>query len=121
MRSLLNPAVAALLLCICAGGAIAGESWIFDSGPYTRSATTGKRVVQYQALPKVTRIPFDKFFSEDGPHPFAMDWWYGGDYGWGGWGGGWGWGGIDNPGFYGGEFPYMWGDMSIPGPFIYPW
>ena len=33
--------------------------WIFDSGPYTRSATTGKRVAQYQPLPKVDLPRFD--------------------------------------------------------------
>jgi hypothetical protein len=103
------------LLLFGSPGGLSAEDWIFDSGQYTRNPTTGKRVDQYQALPKVTRIPFDKFFSDDGPHPYAMDWLYGGGWGWyganapflddegyGGWGG---WGGG-----------YPWG-----GGYIYPW
>jgi hypothetical protein len=103
----------AALLSLCANTVLAAD-WIFDNGPYTRSATTGKRVDRYKALPKVDRIPFEKFFSEDGPHPGGLDWWT--DWGWMGEGyGGWGWGGADMP--YGG-----WGEnTAFTGPYIYPW
>ncbi len=78
----------------------AAEDWIFAPGPYSNSPKTGQRVDQYQPLPKVDRIPFDKFFAEDGPHPFGMDYWWGSNY-WSG--GGYGWGG----GY--GMSPYAWG------------
>jgi hypothetical protein len=84
--------------------------WIFDSGPYTRSATTGKRVAQYQPLPKVDRIPFQQFFSEDGPHPFGMDWWYGDPY----------WYGGGNAGFDYGLSPEAWGGYPYGRSYIYP-
>ena len=84
--------------------------WIFDSGPYKRSATTGKRVSQYQPLPKIDRIPFQQFFSEDGPHPFGMDWWYG-DPSW--YGGGY-------SGFDYGLSPEAWGGYPYGRPYIYP-
>ncbi|HZZ28138.1 MAG TPA: hypothetical protein VFE46_09055 [Pirellulales bacterium] len=106
--------LATLTIALACSGASAALSadWIFDNGPYTRSAKTGKRVDQYQALPHVDRIPFEKFFSEDGPHPFGMDWWT--DWG-GGWGG-YGWGGFDAA-----ASPYMWGNTGMMGPFMYPW
>jgi hypothetical protein len=107
-------AVAAISVAFCASPAISAD-WIFDNGPYTRSATTGKRVDQYKALPQVDRIPFEKFFSEDGPHPAGLDWWT--DWGWGGWGfdgyGG-GFGGFDSPDMLGGNY-------GFPGAYIYPW
>jgi hypothetical protein len=79
--------------------------WVFDSGDYTRSASTGKRVDQYEKTPDVDRIPFEKFFSEDGPHPFGLDWGYGYPYDYG-YGGGYPW--LDGMGEYGwgGGYPY---------------
>jgi hypothetical protein len=110
--------ILAAVLSPFAAEASAGD-WIFDNGPYTRSPTTGKRVDQYKAPPKVDRIPFQQFFSEDGPHPFGMDWW--GGYGYGGYGYGWGAGmypeygwGMSSYGFGG----YPMGGYG--GPYIYP-
>jgi hypothetical protein len=87
-----------------------GQDWIFDSGPYTRSAKTGQRVDQYKPLPKVNRIPFQQFFSEEGPHPFGMDWWGGDPY----------WYGGGYPEYQWGVSPYAWGGYPYGGPYIYP-
>jgi hypothetical protein len=89
--------VAITLLAGSPGLSEAGD-WIFDSGPYTRSATTGKR------------IPFQQFFSEDGPHPFGMDWWYGDPY----------WNGGGYSGFDYGLSPEAWGGYPYGRPYIYP-
>jgi hypothetical protein len=102
-----------------ADSALSGD-WIFDSGPYTRNPKTGQRVDQFKALPHIDRIPFEKFFSEDGPHPFGMDW-YLGDWGMGGYGYGFGEEGFDFGGFGGfgawGGLPY---DVGFGMPFIDP-
>jgi hypothetical protein len=93
-----------------------GSDWIFDSGPYTRNPKTGQRVDQFKALPHIDRIPFEKFFSEDGPHPFGMDWWMG-DWGMGGYGYGFGEEGFDWGGF--GGFG-AWGGLPYDVPFSLP-
>jgi hypothetical protein len=106
--------VAGMLLTLVGATGDAGD-WIFDDGPYTRSPKTGQRVDQYKAPPKVDRIPFRQFFSEDGPHPFGMDWWGGYGYGWGGW-----YGGGMYPEFGWGMSPYAFGGYPYGGPYIYP-
>ena len=90
------------ILSLSGADSALSSDWIFDSGPYTRNPKTGQRVDQFKALPQIDRIPFEKFFSEDGPHPFGMDW-YLGDWGFGGYGGGFGYGnmGFDWGGFGG--------------------
>jgi hypothetical protein len=111
MQRIINTVFTGLLMVAGPNG-LAAENWIFDSGPYTRSVATGKRVDQYEPLPHVDRIPFEKYFSEDGPHPFAMDWWWGGDWSW--------YGGENQAGFDGGDSP-LWGAYPFAGPYIYPW
>jgi hypothetical protein len=94
--------------------------WIFDNGPYTRNPKTGKRVDQYRKPAKANRIPYDDYFSKDGPGTELPYWYYqdqlylpGGEFfgpfGFGGYGGGWG-GGMALPSLpYGTmSFPYAW-------------
>jgi hypothetical protein len=61
---------------LIAGSIAHAQSWVFKSGDYTRDPETGTRVNQYEELPTVERIPFREYFSEDGPDPFGMDYWY---------------------------------------------
>ena len=72
------------------------QTWIFESGDYTHDEN-GVRVNQYEELPTVERIPFREFFSEDGPHPFGMDYWT--DWYHGGW--------FDFGGFYWDGIQYL--------------
>jgi hypothetical protein len=44
--------------------------WIFDYGKYTADPKTGKRVDQFQKPKPANRVPYYKFFSPDGPHPY---------------------------------------------------
>jgi hypothetical protein len=113
MKRLSHKAVFLLHALLLSSASASADDWIFDNGPYTRNPKTGERVDQYKALPKIDRIPFEKYFSEDGPHPFGMDYWLG-DWGWGGGYGGYGLG-------YGGEmFPYTFGDVQFTEPFFFP-
>jgi hypothetical protein len=81
---------------LIAGSIAHAQSWVFRSGEYTHDPDTGKRVNQYEELPTVERIPFQEYFSEDGPKPYGMGTWY--DFSWyrGGWFdfGGYDWSGI---------------------------
>ena len=53
-----------------------GGDWIFDKSTYTNDPTSGQRVDQYQAVKPVYRIPYSKYFSPDGPHPYIPDSYY---------------------------------------------
>jgi hypothetical protein len=68
------------------GAAIAGD-WIFEAAPYSRSATSGKRVEQYQRAKKPKLVPYSKYFSEDGPSPNIPNWYYREELGYPGYGG----------------------------------
>ncbi len=95
--------------------------WIFDNGPYTRDPKTGQRVDQYRKPAKANRIPYDQYFSKDGPGTQLPYWYYedqlflpGGEFfgpfgfgGFGGYGGGWG-GGFAAPSLPYGGMPYAW-------------
>jgi hypothetical protein len=114
------PGWLAFALLICGAASALADDWIFDKSLYTNSPSTGKRVEQYKKIKPVDRIPFEKFFSEDGPHPFEE---YSSGYG-SGFGNGWygyGYGG------YGAAYPfvgpYPLGSPAVlygPAPFIAP-
>jgi hypothetical protein len=88
--------VVALLLT---GALAVADDWIFDQSEYSNNKVTGQRVDQYQKIKPVDRIPFSKYFSEDGPHPFEL---YSSGYGSGyGYGYGYGYGA-----FAGGMYPF---------------
>lgn len=109
------------LLLVVAPHTCVAVDWIFDNGPYTRNPKTGKRVDQYRKPAKANRIPYDDYFSKDGPGTELPYWYYqdqlylpGGELfgpfgGYGGFGGGWG-GGLGLPSLpYGGlPVPYAW-------------
>jgi hypothetical protein len=63
MRYLLLAATAFGLLSNFACAA----DWIFDHGQYTNDKKTGKRVEQYKKAKTPTLVPYDKYFSKDGP------------------------------------------------------
>ena len=50
--------------------------WIFDYGQYTADPKTGQRVEQFQKPKPANRVPYYKFFSPDGPHPYIPYWYY---------------------------------------------
>jgi hypothetical protein len=83
--------------------AVAVNDWIFDYGPYSANPTTGHRVDQYKKAKVAKRIPYAKYFSDDGPAPYIPYQFYqdelgplngffggGGYYGGGGFAGGYG-------------------------------
>ena len=49
-----------------------GADWMFSPGPYTNDAKTGKPVDQYQPEAAAVRVPYDQYFSADGPDPYGM-------------------------------------------------
>lgn len=51
---------------------VSGADWIFSPGPYTNDPKTGRPVDQYQPEAAAVRVPYDKYFSADGPDPFGM-------------------------------------------------
>lgn len=115
-RPLAKTLLCGLLLVVAPQTCLAID-WIFDNGPYTRNPKTGKRVDQYRKPAKANRIPYDDYFSKDGPGTELPYWYYedqlylpGGELfgaGFGGFGGGWGGGG--GPGL---SLPY--GRMPVP-------
>jgi hypothetical protein len=66
------------------------DDWIFDNGPYTVNPETGARVEQYKKPKEPKPVPYDKFFSNDGPHPYIPWWYYEDEEGWPGYGYGFG-------------------------------
>ncbi len=48
------------------------KDWIFDAGPYSQSPKTGQRVDQYAKKKPDDRIPYDQYFSPNGPQPYGM-------------------------------------------------
>jgi hypothetical protein len=115
-------ALVLVAVLLCGASSALGADWTFDQSLYTNSPTTGKRVDQYKKIKPVDRIPFQKFFSEDGPHPFEE---YSSGYG-SGFGDGWGYG-YGGYGGYGAAYPfvgpYPMGSPALmygPAPFIAP-
>ena len=111
-----------LTVAVLLGGARAGlgADWIFDNGPYTRDPKTHQRVDQFRKPAKAERIPYDQYFSKDGPGTQLPYWYYedqlflpGGEFfgpfGFGGYGGGFGGGfGMPSLPYGGGAMPYAW-------------
>ena len=65
-RAVVASAVFPVVLAGLARAAAPAEgSWIFQPGPYSHSAETGERVVQFAALPAPTR-PFDATYVQSG-------------------------------------------------------
>ena len=48
------------------------EDWIFDKARYSDNRTTGNRAIQYASPKPADRVPYAKYFSADGPHPFGF-------------------------------------------------
>ena len=114
----------ALLVAVVVGSGLGfhgaqAADWIFDYGEYTADPKTGQRVEQYQKPKPANRVPYYKFFSPDGPHPYIPYWYYENEVGFPGsfnsmpYGFGYGGNaGFDNPGFGGNSFGYS-------GPMLY--
>jgi len=73
-----------MLGLLVASSSIGRADWIFDKSYFTNSPKTGERVDQYQAIKPVYRVPYSKYFSPDGPHPFMPYGYYADQYGYGG-------------------------------------
>ncbi len=57
------------------GSSSRGSDWIFDYGPYTANPK-GHRVDQYKKHKAAIKIPYSKYFSDDGPSPYIPYWYY---------------------------------------------
>jgi hypothetical protein len=51
------------------------NDWIFDYGPYSTNKQ-GHRVDQYKKNKAAVKIPYSKYFSNDGPSPYIPYWYY---------------------------------------------
>jgi hypothetical protein len=87
------------------------NDWIFDYGPYSANKK-GHRVDQYKKNKAAVKIPYSKYFSNDGPSPYIPYWYWQDELGPlnGFYGGGGGYGG----GMYGGGIS---GTIPISNPF----
>ena len=70
---------ALILATLVVGGielpAVASD-WIFDYGPYTTGSHSKHRVDQYKKNKSAVKIPYSKYFSDDGPSPYIPYWYY---------------------------------------------
>src|SRR5262245_47854914 len=103
---------ASIALAACLWNSASANDWIFDNGPYTRDAKTGERVEQYQKPKTPTLIPYSKYFSPDGPHPYIPYWYYEDALGFPGYGGGYGGYGYGFGGGYG-AYGYGFGEPTF--------
>jgi hypothetical protein len=93
---------------------LAAKDWIFDDGPYTVDAKTGKRVDQFQKKAVPTAVPYDEYFSPNGAGAYIPYGYYqenlGIGFGYGGYAGGsgYGYGGYGGYG-YGSGYPAFGG------------
>ncbi len=92
--------VSALLVCSIALP-VAASDWIFDYGPYTTSSHSKHRVDQYKKNKASVKIPYSKYFSDDGPSPYIPYWYYQDELG-------------PLNGFYGGGGVYGGGMSTLP-------
>lgn len=49
-----------------------GGDWMFSPGLYTNDPHTGKPVSQYKPEAPSQLVPYDQYFSADGPDPYGM-------------------------------------------------
>ena len=77
------------------------NDWIFDYGPYSADAKTGRRVDQYKKPKTARQIPYSQYFSTDGPSPYIPYWYYQDELG-------------PLNGMYGGGTPYGGGTNATP-------
>jgi hypothetical protein len=110
--SMFARAIVVAAVLFAASQAAVANDWIFDYGPYT--GHHGHRVDQYKKNKKAVKIPYSKYFSNDGPSPYIPYWYYQDELGpLNGWFGG----GAVYGGFGNGVVPYAgsaFGGFPIP-------